>query len=744
MQVEKMTLKLKKLTSAIKVSHLAYAGLIAGQMVSHGVQAAPEGGVVVGGDGSISTQDLTTIINQNSDLMAIDWDSFNLTEEELVQFLQPDSSSVVLNRILDQSPSEIRGAIEANGHVILANPRGVLFTDTATVNVGAITAAGLDMDPADFMNGDFSLKGEDGSSGFVVNRGVINASSAVLVGKQVTNASSGLISAEMVSLAAADEAVLTFDADSMIGVKVTKTVMENQLGVDSAVLNKGHIDGTQVLMEARVSGDLFTSAVNNEGTVRARGIDTSGGVIRLTGSGGAVANSGTLDASGSAGGQVVIEGDSASHSGQIAVRGNSGQGGQVKVLGDQVTVSGDIDARGRAGGGEVLIGGDYQGKNDRVRNAETTEVTSEARIDASGIGDSDGGRVIVWADESTDFAGSILAQSGEFGGDGGFVETSGKVNLRLGEDTMFVSTLSLAGGQTGEWLLDPGWLEIMDDASCIENCVSAAKLMDALNENNVTITTSALDSASVDDASGNVVLNENSPDYSNGILVSSDLSWGSGTTLSLNSHNQVQIASGVTIDAVSGASAGHFAVNADGDFTNLGSVIVSEFALDLGGSFINSGSVSVDDLTLYVGNAGANTVNTLGNLTISGSGTVFGGDGADTIGTADGVTWTLDAVDGSASAAGIDFTNIEQVDTNNAIVDGASNGIIESFTLSGTTLNVLGIDFTGAVEARAGAEGGDSVSSDAASWTLTGAPGGVTAGSVTFSGIDTATSTSDA
>ncbi|SHF77058.1 filamentous hemagglutinin family N-terminal domain-containing protein, partial [Microbulbifer donghaiensis] len=747
MQAKKMTHGLKKLTSAIKFSHLAYAGLIAGQVISHNAQAAPEGGVVVGGDGSITAQDLTTIIDQKTDLLAIDWDSFNLTEEELVKFLQPNSSSIVLNRILDQNPSTIRGAIESNGHVILANPRGVLFTETATVNVGAITAAGLDMDSSGFMNGDFSFRGQDGSTGVVVNRGLINAASAVLVGKQVTNASSGLISADMVSLAAADEAVLTFDTDGMIGVKVTKEVMENQLGIDSAVLNEGAIEGAQVLMDAKVSGGLFTSAVNNKGTVLARGIDTSGGTIRLTGSGSAVVNSGTLDASGSNGGQVTLDGDSATHSGQIVARGSSGQGGQVKVLGDTVTVSGDIDARGRAAGGEVLVGGDYQGKNERVRNAETTVVTAEAEIDASGIGDGNGGRVIVWADDSTHFAGSIRAESGVLGGDGGFVETSGKVNLHLGEATMSVSTLSLAGGDTGTWLLDPGWLEIMADADCTENCVSVVALAAALNNNNVTITVSASEtdpvnySSTVDDASGNAAVNENNPDYSNGILVSSDLSWDSGNTLTLTSHNQVQIAANVTIDAVSGANAGHLAVNADGDFTNLGSVLVSDFSLDLGGSFVNSGIVSVENLNLNVGNTGADTFNTLGDITVSTSGTVVGGSGTDTVDTVDGITWTLGTVDGSASAAGIDFSNIEQVDTANAIVDGSSNGVTEAFDLTDGTLNVLGIDFTAAAEAKAGAETDDSVTSNATSWKLVGNKS-VTAGAVTFSGIDSVTTNS--
>jgi len=71
------------------------------------------------------------------------------------------------------------------------------------------------------------------------------------------------------------------------------------------------------------------------------------------------------------------------------------------------------------------------------------------RADATATGD--GGRVIVWADDSTGFHGLIRARGGATGGNGGFVETSGKVNLAV---TGSVDTRAPAG-RTGTWLLDP-------------------------------------------------------------------------------------------------------------------------------------------------------------------------------------------------------------------------------------------------------------------------------------------------
>ncbi|WP_444959798.1 filamentous hemagglutinin N-terminal domain-containing protein [Microbulbifer sp. VVAC002] len=703
MKAKNKKLELRKLASAIKVSSFAYAGLFAG-LISPMVHAGPEGGVVTGGIGTIDVDGATTTVDQVTDLLSIDWDSFNLSEEELVQFLQPDSSSIVLNRILDQDVTTIQGAIEANGHVILVNPRGVLFTETATVNVGAITASGLDMSPEDFMNGDFAFKGESGSSGVVVNRGVINASSAVLVGKQVTNASTGLISAELVSLAAADEALLTFDADGMIGVKVTKEVMENDLGLDSAVLNEGAIEGAQVLMEASVSGDLFTAAVNNEGTVTARGIDTSGGKIRLFGSGSGVVNSGTLDASGSAGGEVVLEGDFAEHSGDISVAADSGSGGYVAVLGDEVVVSGNIDARGTSAGGEVLIGGDYRGSNEDIRNAETTTVTAESTIDASGVGDSDGGTVIVWADETTNFGGTILAESGKDGGDGGLIETSGKRYLILDNDSLSVSTLSYGDGESGLWLLDPEWMEILEDCTgVVSNCTETGTLTGALAGGSITIELSDSDVAS------------------EGIFVGGDLAWSSGKSLTLASFNGVKVGEDVSINATNNGS--NLIVNTGGAFTNLGSISVNVFELSVG--YFESSDMSV------IIQADA-TDNILGDITVADYGTITGNSDADSFLFSDGDDAISITGDNSFTLNAISFSGIEEVD-----LGGGENSItaINTATLTDTDNKAVTnlITFSNISSMAADSlEGSDS----ADSFEVTG-DNSLTANGISFSDVDT-------
>jgi hypothetical protein len=118
-----------------------------------------------------------------------------------------------------------------------------------------------------------------------------------------------------------------------------------------------------------------------------------------------------------------------------------------------------IDVSGHSGGGTALIGGDYQGGNPLVQNAQRTFVGQGSSIIADAITRGNGGRVIVWADDVTRFAGSISARGGEGGGDGGFAEVSGKNSLEYRGRTDLRAPL----GEVGRLLLDPKFI-IIDNA----------------------------------------------------------------------------------------------------------------------------------------------------------------------------------------------------------------------------------------------------------------------------------------
>ncbi|WP_339075280.1 filamentous hemagglutinin N-terminal domain-containing protein [Teredinibacter turnerae] len=147
---------------------------LAVQMASGLVIAGPEGGTVTGGTGSISNAGNTTTITQQTDRMAIDWQSYDVAANERVQYIQPSSSSISLNRILSNRGSQIHGQIDANGQVFLINPHGIIFGEGASVNVGGLLASGLNIRTDDFLNGEFALEGISGTEGAVVNHGLID------------------------------------------------------------------------------------------------------------------------------------------------------------------------------------------------------------------------------------------------------------------------------------------------------------------------------------------------------------------------------------------------------------------------------------------------------------------------------------------------------------------------------------------------------------------------------------------
>ncbi|PCJ86081.1 MAG: hypothetical protein COA54_09595 [Thiotrichaceae bacterium] len=403
-------------------------------------QAAPQGGVIVGGTGSINTSVNTTNINQSSGALVIDWSSFNVNQSETVNFNQPSSRSVALNRINDQSPSQIFGSINSNGRVFLSNPNGIIFGQSATVNVGALMATSLSISKDDFMKGNYLFNAENYTPGAIINRGTLTAASGgsiSLVGSHVVN--SGFIIADygQINLATGKQAVLNFDGDGLISFKVSEDILTNLDNAESSIENIGSLqaNGGQILLDAHVAKDVFTNAINNEGVITARRLENKGGEVYLFG------NSGNTI-----------------HSGAIDVYGEAGQGGSVLLLGENVGLFGQasIDASGDAGGGTVLIGGDYQGENANIQNAEYTYISEDATIKVDAVEQGDGGKVIVWADNTTRFYGDISAKGGASSGNGGFTEISGKQGLvKKG-----MVDLTAANGATGTLLLDPGVITI--------------------------------------------------------------------------------------------------------------------------------------------------------------------------------------------------------------------------------------------------------------------------------------------
>ena len=290
-----------------------YASLSAIIVLAVGpAQAAPKNGTVVGGSATISSTSNTTTIEQTSQNATLDWQSFNIGTGESVIFVQPNSSSVALNRVLGPDPSSILGKLSANGKVFLINPNGILFGTGAEVNVGGLVASTRNITDGDFMSGNYRFNGT--GDGSVVNQGTLNAQGGgyiALLGASVSN--QGVITAKLGTVALASGEALTLDVagDGLLNVAV------NAGAVHSLVQNGGLIqaDGGEVLLTARAAGNLLTSAVNNSGVIQAQTIESHDGVIRLVGDmqNGTVNVAGTLDASAPSGGNGGSIETSAAH-----------------------------------------------------------------------------------------------------------------------------------------------------------------------------------------------------------------------------------------------------------------------------------------------------------------------------------------------------------------------------------------------------------------------------------------------
>ena len=274
-------------------------------------QAGPAGGVVAAGNASIAVTGARTTITQTTQNAAINWQSFGIAAGESVQFAQPNSSSVALNRVLGANPSAIFGDLSANGKVFLINPNGVLFGAGSTVNVGGLVASTLGLADADFMAGQYRFSSP--GRGAVVNEGTIRADggSVALLGTTVSN--QGVISARLGSVVLAGGNAITLDwgGDGLLGVKV------DQGAVDALVTNGGLIqaDGGRVVMTTQAAGSLLSTVVNNTGVIQARTLENRNGTILLLGDmqGGTANVAGTLDASAPNGGNGGFIETSAAH-----------------------------------------------------------------------------------------------------------------------------------------------------------------------------------------------------------------------------------------------------------------------------------------------------------------------------------------------------------------------------------------------------------------------------------------------
>jgi fibronectin-binding autotransporter adhesin len=308
---------------------------------------------------------------------------------------------------------------------------------------------------------------------------------------------------------------------------------ENGRGGSISIEASKNLEFTNVTMRANGSDGGQINALSTLGDIsfiqsliQTNGGEGRGGAISVSGLHDVVILNTTLEATGATqGGQVSLisnAGDINFLNAIIQTNGGSGLGGTIGIdafnaiqlnglltANSQVSSAGQItleanhilldsktnlQATGSSGGGNILVGGDWQGganierrvfaDPNALRQAITVTMKQGAIIDASATQNGNGGTVVLWSDiknasSLTDVSGSIYAKGGVNTGRGGDVETSGAT---LNSHEAFVDTRA-ADGSAGNWLLDP--------YNYVIRATSAANIASALNGANITINTSS-------------------------------------------------------------------------------------------------------------------------------------------------------------------------------------------------------------------------------------------------------------
>lgn len=272
--------------------------------------ALPAVDQIAAGDVALSASDGKLQINQASEQAIVNWHNFNISAQESVHFQQP-TNGICLNRIdAINGMSQIAGQLSATGKIILINNAGILFTDTASVNVGGIIASAIDTSEHSPNLNSLRFDKPTEFSSAIINRGVINVADhglAVLLGAGVVN--EGVIAARygQVLLETGRTFAVDFNGDGVInfGINMEMPEPSNTAALDehgaklpNAIDNSGKIinDYGDVVIMASAAPGIFDKLINMSGEVKATQMQkTQKGVVLVGDQSGLVHIAGKID-----------------------------------------------------------------------------------------------------------------------------------------------------------------------------------------------------------------------------------------------------------------------------------------------------------------------------------------------------------------------------------------------------------------------------------------------------------------
>ena len=643
------------------LSPLALA-IALGWSVAPGAHANPQGGVAIHGQASMTTQGsqllVTTQNGAGSSHSAINWQSFSIPAGSSTRIEQPHAASMSINRVITSTPSLLFGSLSSNGKVVLVNQSGIAVGSGALVDTAGFTASVVGMSEFDAVLGRLRFGGEGFANtggaltvqGNIISRG----GDVVLIAPDMELAKTAVVEAQGGSVVLAAGQSVEVTGRGLEGITLQVQAPAHQ------AINLGTLKGDAV--------GIFAGTLRHSGLIQANQAALDGGRVVLK-----------------AAGDAYVEG-----SGSISATSGNGKGGSVEVLGNRVALldHAQIDVSGASGGGTVLVGGDYQGKNPEIKNAAITFVGPDTRIAANATGSGSGGRVIVWADDTTRAYGGISARGGSTSGDGGFVETSGKRFLDVGHA---YPDLRAPMGLPGTWLLDPDSIDITNASSLITPGSPFTP--------NPAGSVSTLDAGTLATAlgSGPAVVTTVSGD----ITVSSPVGWSSTNGLTLTAGGTVNVNAAVNGGTTADLTlSGVALINTGlvGNLTGKNITLTGPSGVSIGSNITAAGTLGIT--ANGTGASVTQGISSSGGITATGATTVSAGSGGVTLNfasnnfssisaTATGGAVTLKDTNALVLNA-VSGTNVT-ITTGGALTQSAgivaTSGTLNTTTVGGTTLN---------------------------------------------------------
>ena len=341
---------LKAVFASVALTCFTATTIAAGQAAN----TLPTGYNVNSGNVAVSTSGANMTIKQTTDKASVNWQSFSIGSAASVNIQQNSASSVLLNRVVGNDPSQIFGKLTANGQVILINPNGIVFGKGGSVTASAFTASTFGLSDQDFAKGKYNYTRNGSIAGVTVEDGTTISTTApagyvALIGASVDN--QGTISTKQgtVVLAAGESVALPTAMTDNISVPLSgKVRLELQPStINAMVSNSGTIttDSGQVLMQAAAVSDAVAS-ITHTGTIDTTG--EQGGAVTLQADHGIIKATGTIKASSknakNKGGDIIIGRDEVpgvlAASADVSGANLESQGGFVETSGQYLKTDG--------------------------------------------------------------------------------------------------------------------------------------------------------------------------------------------------------------------------------------------------------------------------------------------------------------------------------------------------------------------------------------------------------------------